>query len=227
MKLKTIKQISGVIRVETGLHIGAGSEFTQIGGVDNPIVRLVENQYPYIPGSSLKGKLRSLHELSKGNVKEDGRPHSCNNDKCVTCRLFGVGASETSKVGPCRIVVRDCMICEDDPTTKRVKDLSDGLPYTEEKTENAINRITGATQTKKGPLRKTERVPAGVAFNLDISLRIMDTDDDEEKLLDALKKSMRLLEKDGLGGSISRGYGKIRFENLTIDGKPFNLQEGQ
>lgn len=220
MKLTAIKQIGGLIRLDSGLHIGAGNESTQIGGVDTPIIRLALDQNPYIPGSSLKGKLRALHEMSRGNFGDRGQPHRCQDARCVTCRLFGVGASERSETGPCRLIVRDCLIAESDEKTGRVKEQSVGLPYTEDKAETAINRITGAAQG--GSLRKTERVPAGVAFTLDLSLRVMDTDG-EADLLDALKAAMRLLQQDALGGSGSRGYGKIRFENLTLDGEAFTL----
>ncbi|OPZ87058.1 MAG: hypothetical protein BWY76_00660 [bacterium ADurb.Bin429] len=161
--------------------------------------------------------------MTKGNFgsqRQPGQPHQCQNPQCVTCRLFGVGASERVESGPCRLVVRDCIIAEEDPATERVKEQSQGLPFTEEKTETAIDRITGAA--KGTTLRKTERVPAGVAFALDLSLRVMDTDD-EAQLLETLKDAMRLLEKDALGGSGSRGYGKIRFEQLTLDGQAFTL----
>ncbi len=221
MKLNAIKQITGIIRVETGMHIGAGNESTQIGGVDTPIIRLVKDNNPYIPGSSINGKLRSLYELNTGKFKDDGKPHgyteSCENG-CIVCRLFGAAASDNAKIGPGRLIIRDCVIAEDDLLTKRVEQLTTGLPYTEDKAETAINRITGAAQ--RGSLRKTERVPAGVAFKLDMSLRVMDIDD-EEKITGALKAAMQLLERDAIGGSTSRGYGKIKFENVTIDGQPF------
>ncbi len=222
MKLNAIKQITGIIRIETGMHIGAGNESTQIGGVDTPIIRLVKDNNPYIPGSSIKGKLRSIYELNTGTFDQNtGKTHSykesCENG-CMVCRLFGAAASDNAKIGPGRLIIRDSVIATEDAITKRVDQLSTGLPYTEDKAETAINRITGAAQ--RGSLRKTERVPAGVAFKLDMSLRVMDIDD-EEKILGELKKAMQLLERDALGGSTSRGYGKIKFENVTIDGQPF------
>jgi len=221
MKLIFIRQITGLIRVQTGLHIGAGSESTQIGGVDTPIIRQPLKQLPYIPGSSLKGKLRALHELSAGNFAADGRPHKCQNPNCVTCRLFGVGAAEKMETGPCRLIVRDCLLLETDKQTMLVGEQTTGLPYTEDKAETAINRITGAAQN--GSLRKTERVPAGVAFDLDMSLRVMDSDNEEELMI-ALKSAMCLLQQDALGGSGSRGYGKITFDDLHIDGQPQSLE---
>lgn len=115
MKLIAIKKIGGIIRLHTGLHIGAGSEATQIGGMDNPIIRQPLNQLPYIPGSSLKGKLRALHELSEGNFiqagDDEGKPHKwCEKTSCVTCCLFGAAAGENAPIGPCRLIVRDCLI---------------------------------------------------------------------------------------------------------------------
>lgn len=232
MKLERISHITGKIELLTGLHIGAGTETTQIGGLDSPIVRLPKDNNPYIPGSSLKGKLRSLLELYLDKVGKDGKDddsekygsvhrytQECKND-CPICCLFGAAADAGAKTGPARLIVRDCTIKEDEEINQRIKEESIGLPYSEEKTEVSINRITSKVDVG---LRKTERVPAGVIFNLDMSLRIFDDDGDTH--LKNLLLGLALLEHDALGGSGSRGYGKIKFSELKIDGQDTSLPE--
>lgn len=223
MKLERISHITGKIELLTGLHIGAGTETTQIGGLDNSIVRLPKDNNPYIPGSSLKGKLRSLLELYLNKVEGNGNVHKytqeCKNG-CPICCLFGAAADAGAETGPARLIVRDCTIKEDEEINQRIKEESIGLPYSEEKTEVSINRITSKVDVG---LRKTERVPAGVIFNLDISLRIFDGDGDTH--LKNLLLGLALLEHDALGGSGSRGYGKIKFSELRIDGQDTSLPE--
>ncbi|MDH7602475.1 MAG: type III-A CRISPR-associated RAMP protein Csm3 [Armatimonadota bacterium] len=225
MKLERIVPVTGRIELLTGMHIGAGTETTQIGGVDNPIIRLPKDGNPYIPGSSLKGRMRALLELYLGKVEGGGDPHvykgdSCKNEYCPICYLFGAAADTQAPIGPGRLIVRDCVIDESLESNERIKLESTGLPYTEEKTEISINRIT--SKVEKG-LRKTERVPAGVIFDLDISLRKFEGDPDS--LLKWMLTGLALIQKDGIGGSISRGYGKIRITELKVDGKEAALPE--
>jgi len=225
MRLERISSITGRIELLTGLHIGAGTETTQIGGVDNPVIRLPKDGNPYIPGSSIKGRMRALLELHLGKVEPKGELHSykedsCQNEKCPICYLFGAAANAGAPIGPGRLVVRDCTIDESLPSNQKIKRESAGLPYSEEKTEISINRIKSAVE--KG-LRKTERVPAGVVFNLDMSLRRFEGDGDE--FLHVLLKGLALLQQDALGGSGSRGYGKIRLTELKVDGVDMKLPE--
>jgi len=204
--VKKIK-IQTSITLVTGLHIGGSSENVEIGGIDSPVIKLGtrENQ-PYIPGSSLKGKMRCLLEQAAGAPKI-GLNAEVNN-------LFGIIESRTNGTSnqPSKLIVRDAML-----TPKSVSALlgSDGLdmPFTESKTENTIDRVEGATV--KGGVRTTERVPAGAEFQAEFILNIWD-DDDEAKLLDLFKKGISLLENDYLGGSGSRGYGQIKFGKLDM-----------
>lgn len=64
-KLVEIYKISGQIKLETGLHIGGDEGVIEIGGNDNPIVRDISTGNPYIPGSSLKGKMRVSKKVLK------------------------------------------------------------------------------------------------------------------------------------------------------------------
>lgn len=204
--VKKIK-IQTSITLVTGLHIGGSSENVEIGGIDSPVIKLGtrENQ-PYIPGSSLKGKMRCLLEQAAGAPKI-GLNAEVNN-------LFGIienRANGTSNQ-PSKLIVRDAMLT---PESVRALLGNDGLdmPFTESKTENTIDRVEGATV--KGGVRTTERVPAGAEFNAEFILNIWD-DDDEVKLLNLFKKGISLLENDYLGGSGSRGYGQIKFGELNM-----------
>ncbi len=157
--------------------------------------------------------MRSLLEIAKGKVA--GRePCKCGEQECDVCKIFG-NTNKESKTGITRAVFRDSFL-----DAESIKMLNErNLTATEAKMENSINRISATVST----LRTTERVIAGLSFNFEIALRILKEDGDGQKVVDFLKNGMLLLEKDALGGSGSRGYGKIKFENVTFDGKELNL----
>jgi len=229
LKLQKIYEITGKIELLTGLHIGSGNTEMHIGGVDNLVIKHPYTNEPYIPGSSLKGKIRSLLEYYMGlptysikveetsggitsyklldnnqNQKKIEIPDEITNCARIIIKLFGLsGAGENvaKEIGPTRVAFSDCFLTE-----KFKKEINDkNLPYTEIKAENRINRITG---TAEHP-RFTERVPAGAEFNFRITLKIYS--DEDENLLDILLKGMKLLELDYLGGCGSKGYGRIKF----------------
>jgi CRISPR-associated protein Csm3 len=203
MKLLKHRTISGKISIKTGLHIGGGSETIQIGGMDNPIIKSPLNQYPYIPGSSLKGKMRSLLEW-KYDKSQDGNPCKCS--QCDICRIFGTSGAEESTLGPTRIIVRDAHLTQESMESLNRMRQEKGLIYAEEKYENSIDRLKG---TAKNP-RPTERVPAGTDFEFEIVLRAFDPDD-EAAMMEKVKEALQLVQRDALGGSGSRGYGKVAF----------------
>lgn len=198
----------GKIECITGLHIGSGSEKLEIGGVDSPVVRHPHTKYPYIPGSSLKGKLRTILEFALGVVPPDGAPSK---DTRIV-RLFGLGANEKEKenTGPTRLIVRDCH--PDQETIQMWTDKVDSLLlYTEYKAENTLNRITSAANP-----RFIERVVPGSKFDFEIiygvySVSESDTIMEINKDISHLIQAMRMLEDDYIGKSGSRGYGKIKF----------------
>jgi CRISPR-associated protein Csm3 len=207
---KLIKKIvyTGKIVLLTGLHIGGSNSAMNIGGPDNFVVRNPLNNLPYIPGSSLKGKLRSLCELYNGEVGADGSPSK--NPKGKSGALFGTSADD--KTGHAsRLIVRDAEL---DLANKDDFKNCD-MPYTESKTEANISRIT----SKASP-RTFERVPAGAKFNYEIILNIFEGEN-EKDLQDTLKQSKALLEDDYLGGNGSRGYGKIKFEEEKTEEKKY------
>lgn len=191
---------TGVIIVKTGLHIGGTNSALNIGGPDQFVVRNPIDNIPYIPGSSLKGKMRSLIEIKNGETCK-GKPSEDSASKAGA--LFGTAADKGGH--PSRLIVRDAPLWADDP---EVDFSNTDLPYTESKTEVAINRITASTDKQ---LRTFERVPAGAKFNYSMILNIFEGED-EEQLKETLKQAMNLLEDDYLGGNGSRGYGQIKFQ---------------
>ncbi|OPZ76797.1 MAG: RAMP superfamily protein [Alphaproteobacteria bacterium ADurb.Bin438] len=206
-KLKEIKVIEGKIELKTGLHIGSGGNEMHIGGTDSPVIKTVKG-VPYIPGSSIKGKMRSLLEWYAGAVK-DGKPVSAKtaseaeNKELAKdiLKLFGSSADDgkTDEFGLARLSFWDCEV--DEETVHQ----DDDIFYTEVKYENSINRING---TAISP-RNIERVPAGIKFNFKLSFKVFDSDN--AQLEKTVLTGMKLLEMDSLGGSGSRGYGKIKF----------------
>lgn len=190
-----VKKISAqtTVTLLTGLYIGGGNDSVQIGGLDRSVIRaILKDNQPYIPGSSLKGKMRCLLEQVRGCKL--GESEEVNN-------LFGF-----SNVGKSsKIIFRDSyLISESVAEFKKV-----GIPYTESKTENSIKRVEG---TAENP-RTTERVPAGAEFAVEMILNIWDGDNEAE-LKAMLEEGIRLIENDYLGGSGSRGYGQVKFDVL-------------
>ena len=200
--VKKIK-INTSITLITGLHIGGNSENVEIGGIDNPVIKLAsKGDVPYIPGSSLKGKMRCLLEQAAGAPKV-GLDEKVNN-------LFGITESKAINTSnqPSKIIVRDAMLSDD--SKKMLLDCDNlDMPYTENKFENVIDRVKGIAQHP----RQTERVPAGAEFCAEFIINIWD-DDDEHELIALFEKGIRLLENDYLGGSGSRGYGQIKFGEM-------------
>jgi CRISPR-associated protein Csm3 len=204
---------------KTGLHIGGTETGFEIGGLDNPVIKDPITGYPYIAGSSLKGKIRSLLEWAKGRVQikeiKDKKGNStgrwkgevCNCGECDICIVFGASADTKGQKEPTRLIVRDSF-----PTRETIKQWQENLGdniYTEVKTENSIDRLTSEANP-----RSMERVPAGSVFEVEMIYDIY-KDDDVEKLK-IIFEGMMLLEDSSLGGSGSRGSGKVVFENIRI-----------
>jgi len=212
MRLIKIKKISGKILVKTGLHIGGGDAAMEIGGMDNPIIKNPFNNEPYIPGSSLKGKMRSLLEWELGRLNLHGEVHQCRDEnealQCPICRVFGISASEKFNLGPTRLVIRDCPLSEE--FSKKFKN---GDSIIEDKNENWIHRITAEAKP-----RPVERVVPGVTFDFDVSFKILDMGDngkaDEENFKKVLLLGLALVQEDFLGGGGSRGSGRVEFIDL-------------
>jgi CRISPR-associated protein Csm3 len=219
-RLNNIVEIKGTLLLKSGLHIGSGDNEMHIGGTDNPVIKHPHTNEPYIPGSSIKGKTRSLLEWYLGLVAyNEGKPFGYqqlvkvdDSNRVAATRLiqlFGVSggdnldSKQAAEIGPTRLSFRDCSLTRD-----WVQNLDNrNLPRTETKFENSINRIAG---TAENP-RNTERVPEGAVFDFCLALKILEGDD-EAALTRMVLTGFKLLEMDALGGSGSRGYGKVQFQ---------------
>lgn len=223
--------ISAQLEAVTGLHIGGSTTGFEIGGVDNPVIRDPLTDEPYIPGSSLKGKLRHLTEWSLGlidkhpkhgiygayhceDLKKPSKEQAQNPERWekayLVGRLFGVASDDSTvrqTAGPTRLTVRDAFLLES--ARKEIQQtLGKGI-FTELKTENFLDRITSEANP-----RTMERVPAGARFLVQMVLDRYA--DDGTELLRQLFAAMRLLEDSTLGGSGSRGSGRVAFRQLRV-----------
>jgi len=220
--------LSGELHCETGLHIGAGKGSLEIGGADNPVVKDAFG-LPYIPGSSLRGRIRSLLENALGLTSpaelvylskrkgQEVRIHQSDRPDDEICLLFGRNpgrmdrvageALDTPAATPARLAIYDAPLDAASITAQMRENLDDEI--TEVKSENAIDRITSQANP-----RTLERVPAGARFHVRMVLDVLC---EEDKALAArLIEGLRLLEDDALGGGGSRGSGRVRFANLKL-----------
>jgi CRISPR-associated protein Csm3 len=217
-KMNSLKfiEVKGIIKIDSGLHIGAGSDEIRIGGIDNPVVKNPITDEPYIPGSSIKGKMRCLLEQVTNRIKINNKGEGVpfyGDDKDILCNMFGNGKADSSyNGGPTRLIFRDCKLKNADSFPQK------GL-YTESKYENVIDRTKGTT--KQGGVRQVERVPAGAEFDFNIVMKVF-KNDEVGLMTNLLKLGLKLLEMDCLGGSGSRGYGRVRFE---IQNEGFNIED--
>lgn len=197
---KLVKKIlvSTKLTVVTGLHIGGSKDSVEIGGIDTPVIKVAtrKNQ-PYIPGSSLKGKMRCLLEQVNGATAV-GKSEIVNN-------LFGYASNNQ----PSKLIVRDAYLTAD--SVEKLVAASLDMPYTENKYENTIDRVKGKAEHP----RQSERVPAGAEFDVEMVINVWDNDNVDE-LKQLLQQGIALIENDYLGGSGSRGYGQVKFEELIF-----------
>src|SRR5580698_5466625 len=220
--------LEGEMHCETGLHVGAGKGSLEIGGADNPVVKDAHGR-PYVPGSTLRGRIRALLEQSTGMAipselvfisKRKGqevRIHQSDRPDDEICILFGRSPGRMEKVGggdiesnyatPARLSVFDAPLVPESITPQMRETLDDEL--TEVKSENAIDRITSQANP-----RTLERVPAGARFRIRVVLDILCPEDSVLPAL--LVQGLRLLEDDALGGGGSRGNGRVSFDNLKL-----------
>jgi len=204
MKLNRRYEIKGTITLKSGLHIGTTDEGFNIGGVDSPVIKDSVSGEPIIPGSTLKGKMGALLEWEYDQITVKGTAASGRDG--VVAKLFGTVNKELKeKIGPTRLIFRDCFLTNGDMLQKN---LGENI-FTELKAENSINRITSTANP-----RFIERVVAGAEFGFELLVTEYDQDQNEN-LLEVVKKGLELLENTYIGGGGSRGSGAIKFEKLT------------
>ena len=195
-------EITGMIIVKTGMHIGASDGFAAIGAIDSPVARDSYSKHPYIPGSSLKGKMRSLLAKSINKTVVEKR----DDDDILITRLFGTSkAKDTGNPVPSRLVFSDTVL-------SNYKDLERiGVMETEAKEENTINPLTAVANP-----RQIERVVRGAEFPLQIIYNAVNEDEVLEDMK-TLALGIKLLQYDYLGGHGSRGYGRIEIRDINAD----------
>lgn len=230
--------IRGYIALKSGLHIGGNKDSMQIGGIDNPVIKNPVTKLPYVPGSSLKGKMRFLLEHAYGLVKDGDIPPiretggNANWTNNLVGVMFGHLEHKDNTTLPTRVIFRDGKLAgaidltggmEADKINRDIEGLKRIMnsDFVEAKTEVNIDRINGTVSKKGGP-RTIERVPAGTVFDFEVVLRLFE-DKDRDLFIPILKKGLQLLQNDALGGSGSRGSGRIQFFGLELDGEPFKL----
>lgn len=222
MQLNKKLIITGKITAVTGIAIGGTNQAMSIGGVDKGVIRNPLTNEPYIPGSSLKGKMRSLLELRDGTLGDEPMGAVKNgpttSQRHRAARLFGNAVTKGLQ-RPSRVVVRDAYLEKEQKESAFFKNAD--LPYTEVKTEVVIDRITSRAMP-----RQIERVPAGARFSFELVLNLFDDDAELQKevgngnvadqLVQDLFAAMQLLQNDYIGAAGSRGSGQIQFETSSI-----------
>lgn len=217
--------IRGEIVAVTGVHIGGTNNEMSIGGMDNGIIRHPVTQEPYIPGSSLKGKMRSLTELTYGEVgrsmSRDIQVGPSSNPAALPAQLFGytqhkeqgnIQQWQYKAQQPSRVIVRDCHVQRDTDVQ---------VTLVEQKTETVIDRITSAAMP-----RQMERIPANTRFNMEMVLNVFEGED-EKIFLAGIFKALQLVEDDYLGGAGSRGSGQVRFNVSRLEHRSKGYYAGQ
>lgn len=228
MQLQKIIHIRAVLLAKTGLRIGMSRDQMAIGDLDNPVIRNPLTDEPYIPGSSLKGKLRYLLEWSLGGdyilKAKEKHVYASPDPNDPVARIFGLAPENNleaaRKRGPTRLLVRDAYLTPDSKEELQ-RTIARGGYLTEIKQEVFIPRLGGNANP-----RTTERVPAGARFGVEMVYRVLD-EKDEENFHKYVLKALELLELDGLGGHISRGYGQVYFLYPDLKEKPLEAQEGR
>lgn len=201
--------LRGTIELVSGTRIGGSDDVLQIGGTDLTCIKDPVTGKPYIPGSSIKGRMRSSLEKCLGKSSRRGdEPCGCASETCEVCRVFGPHKNTNHHLGPTRLIVRDAPLIS-------------GFETFENKTESTIRRDTGAAQHP----RTVERVPPGARFALELAVQVFDLDREftqkdadgktvqgAEALLEVVDYALQLMEQTGIGSGVGKGYGQIRIE---------------
>ena len=193
--------IKAELRLLTGMHIGKSNDFAPIGAVDSVVITDPVTKQPLIPGSTLNGKLRTM--LAKLET-EGPSLNKHNEDSDIIKRLFGASSPE---IVESRLQFYDIFLNNAEELENKKMDLA----YTEIKFENTINRITAVAMP-----RQLERVPAGAKFDFKLVYNCEDASDLEEDI-ENLARALKMIQLDYIGGSGTRGYGKIAFSDFSVE----------
>jgi CRISPR-associated protein Csm3 len=193
-----IEKIQGSLEVKTGLHIGGIKETVKIGGLDNPVIKIRDGKHylPYIPGSSIKGRLRSLLEEKYGD-KDD-----------LIKKVFGSQPGDNKEIGRGSVIFRDAYLENKESYFDENGNLIKEKLF-EIKPENKIDRKSGKAEHP----RFIERVVPGTKFRLEIVI-MYENDQELKRMKELLKEGFELLQDSYLGGSGTRGYGKVDVSDI-------------
>ena len=207
-------KITSTLKVLTGLHIGDNSGFAPIGALDNPVVRDSYTTDPLIPGSSLKGKMRTL--LIRASLPEGvyslPKPEA---DPENIIRLFGTPGNKNEEKSPCAAHLQFC-----DAFLMNRDEMTRAGGITEVKAENTITRSTSVANP-----RTMERVVRGAKFGV-MWFYTMEKPEFLKEDMETLAEGCKLLSMDYLGGSGTRGYGRVAFEDFHFEVIHGSLPEG-
>lgn len=210
MGIKKIIEFNGTMTIKSGVHIGGNGNGTKVGGCDNPVIRNPLTNAPYIPGSSVKGALRSCAEKMSayaGKIR-NGKPCGCGQETCMVCKLFGAHMNMRATSGEPRLIIRDMNLSPDfiDRVMESGGSRSDII---ETKASTMIDRSTNTAAGSS--LRNMERVAAGAVFDCSFSIKVMDKDNEVE-LINFFKKCLSIVEATGIGGKVTSGSGQVEFD---------------
>lgn len=211
LKEKTF-YITAVITCESNTRIGGSKGSLQTGGDDNPTIKNLRTLEPYLPGSSIKGRMRSGFEVrlgarDKNGTMSTGQPCGCGRQDCLICKLFGPHFNTKHNLGPSRLKVGDAQ-------PKRGISNDAGAPMLDTKMEVVMDREKNMPMHNIGP-RPSEVIVQGSKFDFEMRLEKW-TGDDLKEMLEFVKKGLQQLEEDGLGAAFGRGYGRIRFSEVKV-----------
>ena len=207
-KLVKMIRLSGKATAKSGISVGGDKTTLGPGGVDNPVIKNPMTYVPYIPGSSLKGRMRAIFESMTTVYNDKGEvtttdPCGCGKKDCLICTMFGAHKNTKAACGPARLIFKD-MVLE--------KPYAENPNIVENKQETAINRRTGTANG--GTLRPRERVVEGAVFDYEIMVKVYEGDN-VNKIIDEVKRGLRLIELNGIGAKTSCGYGQIEFGDMN------------
>jgi len=197
------------IKLLTGLHIWGGKGGLKIWWMDNPVIKHPLTGEPYIPGSSLKGRMRALIEMTRGKYTEKKNKqwkieyHPVEDPNNEIAKAFGCAGEE--KIAS-RIIFEDFVLTSD--WKKKFEELKSD--FYEDKAENSVPRFLSWNANP----RHLERVPAGVEFEWKIVLTPVEGEKypiSEEELKAILNEGIKLVELFGLGWGVSRWNGRVEF----------------
>lgn len=221
MGIKKYLVFSGTMTLESGLHIGGSTDETKVGGCDNPIIKNKMTDEPYIPGSSIKGIMRSIEESRpKYAAKiQNGMPCGCGSEDCMVCRLFGAHKNTRTRAGLPRLIAHN-MTINKDFKDQLIRSGGTTTDMVDIKYSTMINRQTKTAAN--GSLRNIEIVSAGTVFDCKFTLKILENDNEEE-LIKELRFIIDRIEIEGIGSKTTSGNGQVKFDIDFEDPKEYKM----